>query len=410
MKKKILSISLSAALALSCTAAVMAEDNTPAVYVNGSEIYFEDQSPVILGEGTTLVPARGVFEAMGATVEWDGDKRLVEVTSSDNMTIIRLTIDDSTMRTYDMSGMMSTLLMGQDFTAPETEITLDVAPQIINDRTMIPLRAISEALNANVAWDGDTYTIDISTGAEVADGAPALSLSADTLTAAEGETVTLYIDAANIPEGTFVSGVTATVKYDADKFEYVEAVLMNGDTSIDGALGVANAEFADDYVKAVFVTIDSDVAATTDGHVMKLTFKSLTGEEGSFSLSNGYHSRLGYNTSLLVNGIEEAGSATFEGDDLAVDTTEVVINSADAVDTTDDTDTDAVADDTAADTDTEDEDTAVTDTDTEDTDAEDTTADEDTDEETEDEETEETESEDDTTDTDTEEETDESAE
>ncbi len=404
MKKKILSISLAAALALSCSAAVMAEDNAPAVYVNGSEIYFEDQSPVILGEGTTLVPARGVFEAMGAKVEWDGDNRLVEVTSSDSMTVIRLTIDDSTMKTYDVSGMFGTLFSGQDFVAPETQVTLDVAPQIINDRTMIPLRAISEALNANVVWDGDAYSIDITTGATVSDSAPALSLSADTLTAAEGETVTLYIDAANIPEDTFLSGVTATVKYDKESFEFAEAVLMNGDTAIDNAMGVANPDFTDGYVKAVFVTIDSEAAAKTDGHVMKLTFKSLTGGEGSFSLSNGYHSRLGYNTSLLADSIDETTSTTFEGDDLAVDTTELVINSADAVadDTT--TDTDAVADDTTTDTDTVTDDTTVTDTDTdEDTETEsDTETDEDTDEDTE--------SEDDTTDTDAEDATDESAE
>ena len=134
MKKKLLSMTVAAAMIVSCGAA-MAEEKTPTVYVNSSEIMFDDQAPVILGEGTTLVPARGVFEAMGATVEWKDETRTVEIESADHKTLVRLVIDDSTMRVYDLSGMISTLLAGQDFKAPETPITLDVAPQIINDRT-----------------------------------------------------------------------------------------------------------------------------------------------------------------------------------------------------------------------------------------------------------------------------------
>ena len=150
MKKQILSISLAAALAVSCTGIAMAEDKTPTVFVNQGQIFFDDQAPVILGEGTTLVPARGVFEAMGAKVEWKEDTRTVDVTSSDNKTLIRLTIDDSTMKVFDVRGVFGALMSGQDFVAPENDVTLDVAPQIISDRTMIPLRAISEALDADV--------------------------------------------------------------------------------------------------------------------------------------------------------------------------------------------------------------------------------------------------------------------
>ena len=119
MKKQILSISLAAALAVSCTGIAMAEDKTPTVFVNQGQIFFDDQAPVILGEGTTLVPARGVFEAMGAKVEWKEDTRTVDVTSSDNKTLIRLTIDDSTMKVFDVSGVFGALMSGQDFVAPE---------------------------------------------------------------------------------------------------------------------------------------------------------------------------------------------------------------------------------------------------------------------------------------------------
>lgn len=42
-------------------------------------------------------------------------------------------------------------------------IELDVPAKLINGRTMVPLRFIGESLNANVDWDGNTSTVSIST-------------------------------------------------------------------------------------------------------------------------------------------------------------------------------------------------------------------------------------------------------
>ena len=42
--------------------------------------------------------------------------------------------------------------------------TLDVAPQIINGRTMLPIRFVAEALGAEVGWNGDTRTVTIIKG------------------------------------------------------------------------------------------------------------------------------------------------------------------------------------------------------------------------------------------------------
>lgn len=332
MKKKILSVALAASLALSCTGIVTAEGEVPSVYVNKSEIMFEDQTPVILGEGTTLIPARGVFEAMKATVKWDAEKRQVEVTSSDRNTIVRLDIDNPTMKVYDMSGMLGSLLAGQTYDAPVEDVTLDVAPQILNDRTMIPLRAISEAIEAKVDWNQAQYRIDITTKNAPASKAdcPKLALSSQTASAAAGETFDLYINASNLPtsENTFVSGVSATVKYDKENFEFVEAKLLNGDKEIEGSLGASNAEFRENYVKTAFITINADTAVKADGNVMKVTFKSLNGKKGAFSLSSGYYTKLGYNTQLLVDA--DGKTVTYEGDTLDIDTAEVVIEGSDA--------------------------------------------------------------------------------
>jgi len=331
MKKRILSSLLAAAMVISCSVAAMAEDKTPSVYVDSSEIFFADQAPVILGEGTTLVPARGVFEAMGATVTWNGEERLVEVKSADSNTIVKLVIDDSTMKLYDMSGMFGSLMMGQDFQAPETPVTLSVAPQIINDRTMIPLRAISEALQADVKWDGEQYRIDIATdnAPEAVDTLPAYSMTASATKVAAGETVDLYIAVKNLPTDTYVSGVTATIEYNKECFEFVESVLMNGETVVEGTIGASNADFAGDSLKTAHITVDAETAAKADGVIMKVTFKSIDGHEGKFALSGGYHSILGFNTSLQVDDGKNK-PVTLEGNDFVVDTTEVVVNGADA--------------------------------------------------------------------------------
>ncbi len=117
---------------------VSAEDNI-SVTLNGTPITF-DQPPIIK-EGRTLVPVRAIFEALGADVVWDSDTRTVTATRED--TTVKMTIDKS------------------EFYKNEATITLDVPAQIVNDRTLVPVRAISEAFDADVDWNADTRTVII---------------------------------------------------------------------------------------------------------------------------------------------------------------------------------------------------------------------------------------------------------
>ncbi|MCI5605633.1 MAG: copper amine oxidase N-terminal domain-containing protein [Clostridia bacterium] len=112
------------------------------VTVDGQDVKFKDQDPVII-EGRTLVPVRGVFEALGAEVEWIGETRQVLVKSPD--TEVQLTLDSN-----------------QYFVNGEAKY-LDVPASLINDRTMVPVRAISESLGCSVEWDGNTNTVIINT-------------------------------------------------------------------------------------------------------------------------------------------------------------------------------------------------------------------------------------------------------
>lgn len=115
-----------------------ADDVIKANY-NGTAIVF-DQSPVI-EEGRTLVPARAIFETLGLTVDYDPAVQVVKA-YNDTYTI-EMTIDGTTAT---VNG--------------ETK-TLDVPAKILNDRTMVPIRFISESMGLEVAWDEATRTIEI---------------------------------------------------------------------------------------------------------------------------------------------------------------------------------------------------------------------------------------------------------
>ncbi len=107
------------------------------VIVNGEKISF-DQPPIIVDE-RTLVPVRAIFEELGATVEWIQDTQTVVI--QQNEKIITLQIDSNIMR------------IGNE------DIELDVPAQIINERTLVPVRAVAEALDCLVDWDASTVII-----------------------------------------------------------------------------------------------------------------------------------------------------------------------------------------------------------------------------------------------------------
>ncbi len=109
------------------------------VKINGSALSF-DRQPVII-DGRTLVPMRAIFEALGAEVEWNGST--LAVTARKDGVVISLKINDNKMTVGDKT------------------VTLDVAAQLINDRTMVPVRAISEAFGCVTEWNDSDRTVNI---------------------------------------------------------------------------------------------------------------------------------------------------------------------------------------------------------------------------------------------------------
>ncbi len=107
------------------------------VTLDGKRLPF-DQAPVIVN-GRTLVPLRAIFEALGATVSWNDATKTV--TANRQNTTVSLAINNLDMHINNKA------------------ITLDVAPALIGGRTLVPVRAVSEAFNCDVEWDDATKTV-----------------------------------------------------------------------------------------------------------------------------------------------------------------------------------------------------------------------------------------------------------
>lgn len=114
-------------------------ENTIEVVLNGSSVVF-DQPPV-LTNGRTLVPLRAIFEALGADVDWNNDTQTV-ISHKDEKEI-RLTIGENVMYINDEAK------------------ELDVPAMLINSRTLVPVRAVSESFGCDVDWNNDTQTVMI---------------------------------------------------------------------------------------------------------------------------------------------------------------------------------------------------------------------------------------------------------
>ena len=330
--KKLISMAVAAAMSLSMAAAVNAEDN-PKVYIDNTQISFNDQQPVILGEGTTLVPARGVFEAMGASVDWYDEIRTVQIDSEDNITRIFLNIDDPVMKVYTFTSI---------FSSEESLVKLDVAPQIINDRTMIPLRAISEAIGADVKWDGDAYSVLITTKnyeqyiPSADPDAPAdanvktgISITSSVDSVSEGDIVDIYINASNLPAGTYLSALGALMSYSKADFEYQNCAFYTDESYDDSGKIVVNIGNPDyqqsELVKIGMTTTDKSIKSA--GTVARLRFKALTSNGGEFALVDAYDTLRGYENMLtFVNDDDSRSEADVSGEDLYVDTTPITVS------------------------------------------------------------------------------------
>ena len=122
---------------LLCGSVLAADLPFVVVFVDGK------QTSGMIVTNRTMVPLRTIAESMGAEVEWIADIQNIVVKKS---------------------GKKIALEIGRNMALiNENPVYLDKAPMLINDKTMVPLRFISENLGAKVHWDEYTRTVYIST-------------------------------------------------------------------------------------------------------------------------------------------------------------------------------------------------------------------------------------------------------
>jgi len=123
--------------------------DTIGVTIDGVPVVFTDQQPIIV-DGRTLVPVRGVFEALGFEVEWMPNWQAVWIKSPTIELIIPVgTYNHFNVNRHDGEGLISN--------------PLDVKAQMINDRTMLPIRLPLEAVGFEVGWDDIGRNVTVTT-------------------------------------------------------------------------------------------------------------------------------------------------------------------------------------------------------------------------------------------------------
>jgi photosystem II stability/assembly factor-like uncharacterized protein len=103
-------------------------------------------SPPVIVEGRTLVPIRPIIEKFGGSIAWDNIERKVTIILGNKT--IEMWIDKPQAR---VNGIVTLI-------DPSNS---KVTPKIINGRTMLPVRFVSEQLGAKVDWDGTLKKITI---------------------------------------------------------------------------------------------------------------------------------------------------------------------------------------------------------------------------------------------------------
>lgn len=109
------------------------------ILINGKKAEV-DTTPTIVN-GRTLVPIRFVATELGAEVEWNPDTKTVIITKGQDALLLQI----DNVKMYKNGD----------------EKIIDAAPMIINSRTMVPVRAVAEAFDVSVDWDGKTSTVII---------------------------------------------------------------------------------------------------------------------------------------------------------------------------------------------------------------------------------------------------------
>lgn len=171
------------------------------INIDGETVPIDDDGTVPYVEnGRTMMPVRGIAEAMGAEVSFDENGQVVTVESDEATVCMTIGLEE-----MEVNGEAVALLN---------------APEIVNDRTMLPVRDVAEALNCEVEWVQETetavFTRPLQTKRIIAFSENAESDEAVMMASSEGVTVMQFdsvADTKNAIEELESKGITAEPDY-----------------------------------------------------------------------------------------------------------------------------------------------------------------------------------------------------
>lgn len=257
------------AIGIGCATPATAQAQNVTIVVNGQQVGFDQ--PPIERSGRVFVPLRGVFERLGASVVYDNG--VINATGS---------------------GHTISLHIGSNVAIVDgNEQRLDVAPFLVGARTLVPLRFISQALGANVDFNGNNNVVTITmAGAPAPTPTAATSVTILNLRPASGATVSTRRPAIS---GTFSKAVDPNS---------VRITLDGRDVSSTSYVSSTTFLFSSPY----------DLDATT--HTVRVTGKDSDGGafDQSWSFTSGTTAALNYITNISpANGTTVGGSFIVSG-------------------------------------------------------------------------------------------------
>lgn len=143
--KKVLKLFVGFVCGMALVSPVLANsENEVGVYVNSNAIVTDQPAEII--QGRTMVPLRAIVEALNCEVEWDNELKLAMIVNSNSAVAVQV-------------GNTKMMVLRAD--GSQSQITIDVPPMIINERILVPVRAISEGFMAEVGWNAESRRVDI---------------------------------------------------------------------------------------------------------------------------------------------------------------------------------------------------------------------------------------------------------
>ena len=166
--KRIILFSISMILLLICQSVYAFDADRTDVFINGERVNF-DIEPIIIN-GRTFVPARGICEKIGADSYWFEEEETVCIVKNDIKLFFGINCNLlDVLNCRDFNHYIEMYAGEIDRSEFENTVFMDSEPFIYEDRALIPIRYMFEALGAAVMWNSTASSVEISYSGKAAD-------------------------------------------------------------------------------------------------------------------------------------------------------------------------------------------------------------------------------------------------